>query len=256
MKIALVVGHSILKSGACTSASGFVNEYQYNKKLVPMIAKYVKKVKPSWEVATIIVPERYYSSSKSERTYKFGKINRKKFDRCYEFHLNAATGKAVGVEQCYISDAGKKMANECLNKLSKVFTNRGPQYRPKLYMLNGTDCPSIICETFFCDNKEDCERGEDVDKIARLYAEAITGKTIPDDTKVSNGGTNPHKKYALVDTKKNPLKMRAGKSKLTKLIQIIPSKEKVEVLKTCPHWYKCKYNGQTGWIPAEYLKLL
>lgn len=256
MKIALCVGHSILKNGRCTSANGYINEYQYNKNLVPLIAKYVKKLKPTWEVATIIVPERTYLLSYSEKTYKFGRINGKNYDRCYEFHLNASDGNGYGMEQLYVSSAGKELATKCSEKLSTVFKDRGIKKRTNLYMLNGTDCPTIICETFFCDNKDDYEKGKAVDKIARLYAEAIAGKELSENTTVSNGGTNPYKKYAIVNTKKNSLKMRTGKSKLTKLVQVIPSKAKVEVIKTCTHWYKCKYNGQTGWLPAEYMKLL
>ena len=99
-------------------------------------------------------------------------------------------------------------------------------------------------------------KGEDIDKIARLYAEAITGKEVPDHITVSGGGTNPNKKYAFVNTNKNSLTMRSGKSTLTKLVQVVPSEATVEVIKTCTKWYKCKYNGQTGWLKAKYMKLL
>lgn len=256
MKIALCVGHSILKNGKCTSANGCINEYQYNKKLVPLIAKYVKKLKPTWEVATIIVPEKTYLFSISEKSYKFGRINGKKYDKCYEFHLNASDGSGYGSEHLYVSKSGKELATKCSEKLSTVFRDRGIKKRTDLYMLNGTDCPTIICETFFCDNKNDCIKGEDIDKIARLYAEAITGKEVPDHITVSGGGTNPNKKYAFVNTVKNSLKMRSGKSTLTKLVQVVPSEATVEVIKICPKWYKCKYNGQTGWLKAKYMKLL
>ncbi|EIS9210352.1 TPA: N-acetylmuramoyl-L-alanine amidase, partial [Clostridioides difficile] len=43
MKICITVGHSILKSGACTSAGGVVNEYQYNKSLAPVLADTFRK---------------------------------------------------------------------------------------------------------------------------------------------------------------------------------------------------------------------
>ena len=36
-KAVISVGHSILKNGMCTSASGVVNEYQYNKALAPLL---------------------------------------------------------------------------------------------------------------------------------------------------------------------------------------------------------------------------
>lgn len=55
-KIALSIGHSILKNGECTSASGVVNEYKYNKKLAPYIKKYLEKV--GCTVNIINVPEK------------------------------------------------------------------------------------------------------------------------------------------------------------------------------------------------------
>ena len=46
MRIALTVGHSLLKNGSYTSASGEdcggVNEYKYNKKLMKKVKKYLE----------------------------------------------------------------------------------------------------------------------------------------------------------------------------------------------------------------------
>lgn len=52
MRIALTVGHSLLKNGSYTSASGEdcggVNEYKHNKKLM-------KKVKNIWRVTDTVL---------------------------------------------------------------------------------------------------------------------------------------------------------------------------------------------------------
>mgnify|MGYP002611761260 FL=1 len=93
-KIALSIGHSILKNGECTSASGVVNEYKYNKKLAPYIKKYLEKV--GCTVNIINVPERKYTSKSSEKTYKLEKINGHNYDMAIELHLNCANGKAHG----------------------------------------------------------------------------------------------------------------------------------------------------------------
>ncbi len=47
-------------------------------------------------------------------------------------------------------------------------------------MLNGTDCPAIMIETFFCDNQGDYEIGKKIgyEGIAKLVAEGILNKTI------------------------------------------------------------------------------
>ena len=47
MRIALTVGHSLLKNGSYTSASGEdcggVNEYKYNKKLMKKVKEYLER---------------------------------------------------------------------------------------------------------------------------------------------------------------------------------------------------------------------
>lgn len=254
MKIALVVGHSILKGGRNTSASGVVNEYYYCKELVPLIAKYIKKVCPTWKVVTIICPERKFFSKSSERTHKLRLINGEGFDRVYELHLNCFNGKAHGTEQLYLSSAGKKLAQANLNGMKDIFTSRGIKKRTDLYMLNQTDCPAVICETFFCDNEGDYAKGKDRDKIARIYAQQITGKRITET--VSSGGKNPAKKYGRISTKKDPLCMRKKDSSTSKVLQTIPKGAKVQILEKGSKWHKCKYNGMTGYCSAKYVTLL
>ena len=66
MKIAITVGHSILKSGLCTSANGVVNEYQYCKMLVDFLAKILRST--GCTVDIIICPEKQFTKSTEERT--------------------------------------------------------------------------------------------------------------------------------------------------------------------------------------------
>lgn len=253
-KVALVVGHSILKGGRCTSASGVVNEYYYNKELVPLIAKYIKKVEPGWKVVTIICPEKKFLTASGEKSHKLSLINGQGFDRVYEFHLNCYNGKAKGTEQLYTSQEGKKMAQATQNGLKTILADRGIKKRDNLYMLTKTDCPVNICETFFCDNEGDYAIGKDRDKIARIYAERITGKKIAGS--VNAGGTNPKKAYGRIATKKDPLRMRKKASATAKVLQTIPKGAKVEILEKGKSWHKCKYNGMMGYCSAKYIELL
>lgn len=253
-KIALVVGHSILKSGACTSADGIINEYQYCKELAPLIAKYIKAVKSNWDVVTIICPEKTFLVSSQEKTHKLGLINGKGFDAAYEFHLNSYNGKATGTEQLYVSESGKKLAQQNQNKLKTVFVNRGIKKRTNLYMLNKTDCPAVICETFFCDNAGDVGKGTDKNEIARLYAEAITGASVPADALETKVITK--KIYGKITTKKDPLRMRQKASSISKILQTIPKDAKVEILAKGKSWHKCKYNGMTGYCSTKYVTAL
>lgn len=174
-KIALSIGHSILKNGECTSASGVVNEYKYNKKLAPYIKKYLKKV--GCTVNIINVPEKKYTSKSSEKTYKLEKINGHKYDMAIELHLNCANGKAHGCEVYYVSSKGKEIAQRIDKKLGTVFTDKGVK-TAQLYFLTKTDCPSALVESFFCDSKSDYKIGKNYDKIGKLIAEGIVGVNI------------------------------------------------------------------------------
>lgn len=253
-KVALVLGHSILKGGRCTSASGVVNEYYYNKELIPLIAKYIKKVCPEWEVVTIICPERRFLSKSSEKTHKLRLINGEGFDAVFEFHLNCFNGIARGTEQIYLSLAGKKLAQANQKGLKDKFIDRGIKKRSDLYMLSKTDCPAVICETFFCDNEDDYRKGKDRDKIARIYAQQITGKKIT--TAIGAGGDNSKKVYGRIATRKDPLCMRKKASTTSKVLQTIPKGAKLQIVSKGSKWHKCKYNGMIGYCSAKYIKVL
>jgi len=189
MKIAITVGHSILKSGLCTSANGVVNEYQYCKMLADFLAKILRSA--GCTVDIIICPEKQFAKSTEERTYKLTRINGKKYDLCIELHLNSYNGSAIGTEVLYCSNTGKMYAQRVVNKLGTVFTSRGVKDRPDLYMLNSTDCPAIMIETFFCDNKNDYDIATKLGygEVAKLIAEGILNKSIVSDK--GNSETKP-----------------------------------------------------------------
>jgi N-acetylmuramoyl-L-alanine amidase len=178
MKIAITVGHSILKNGLCTSANGVVNEYQYCKMLADFLAKILRS--SGCTVDVIVCPEKQFAKSTEERTYKLPKINGKKYDLCIELHLNSYNGSAKGTEVLYCSNTGKMYAQRVVNKLGTVFTSRGVKDRPELYMLNSTDCPAIMIETYFCDSKNDYDIATKLGygEVAKLIAEGILNKSI------------------------------------------------------------------------------
>ncbi|WP_315167071.1 N-acetylmuramoyl-L-alanine amidase [Metaclostridioides mangenotii] len=189
MKIAITVGHSILKKGLCTSADGLINEYQYCKTIAPILADIL--IKEGHALDVIICPERQFISKNQERTYKLTRINGKKYDLVIELHLNSYNSSAKGTEVLYCSNIGKMYAQRVVNKLGSVFTSRGVKDSPDLYMLNSTDCPAIIIETFFCDNKEDYAIATKLGygEVAKLIAEGILNKSI--ESEKSNNEAKP-----------------------------------------------------------------
>lgn len=180
MKILLTVGHSILKTGACTSADGRpyggVLEYTYNKGIVNNVADYLRSVGHTVDV--VICPELRFSKSTDEKTYKLEKEKAGNYDLVCELHLNAsALHNAQGCEVLYLSEEGKKVAQRVQTQLSKVFKNRNIQKRTGLYMLNSTKSVAIMVESFFCDNSADCALAEKND-VALLIAQGIHGGEI------------------------------------------------------------------------------
>ena len=183
MRVFLSVGHSILKSGACTSASGEVQEYAYCKALAPYVKKYLEQAGAS--VDLVICPAYQFSKASDERDYKISRENAGNYDVACELHLNCFNGAARGTETYYKTSRGKVYADRVNAKLATIFPDRGVKTK-NLYMLNQTKAPAILTEVFFCDSKADylTAKNEGYDKIGRLIAEGIMGKTISSSDKV------------------------------------------------------------------------
>lgn len=180
MRIALCVGHSILKNGSCTSADGrkFGGCQEYN--WCKAFGKNVKKAleKNGHQVHLIICPEKKFGSHYQERKYKLDIINSGDYDLLIELHLNSSTKPtSEGVEVLYKSKAGKKYAEAVEKELEKVFKHRGTtKKRDNLYILNQTEPVAILIEAFFCTNKAEYKKAKGTinrTKLAKLIADGV-----------------------------------------------------------------------------------
>ena len=261
MKIAITVGHSILKNGNCTSAGGYVQEYKYCKELAPLIANYLKQEKHTVDV--IVCPERQFNKAYEEKTYKLSKVNRKGYDLLVELHLNAFNGSAKGTEVLYYSDRGKTYAQRVNDKLDDIFTDRGIKKRTDLYILRDTDCPAILVEAFFCDNKEDYQKADEVhekDLIARKIVEGIlnqslTPTTTPEQHTFKNGSYKGRR--AIVTAK--VLNVRYDRGINHKVIAQLKKGQEVTLSYCLNGWVSIegyKGNKGLGYLHTEYLKML
>ncbi|HBF5673161.1 TPA: N-acetylmuramoyl-L-alanine amidase [Clostridioides difficile] len=201
MKICITVGHSILKSGACTSANGVVNEYQYNKSLAPVLADTFRK--EGHKVDVIICPEKQFKTKNEEKSYKIPRVNSGGYDLLIELHLNSSGVGAFGTEVFYYSEKGKEYAQRVVDKLSKPFIrkkgdkevgNRGVKLDKSLYILNSSKPTAILIESFFCDNKEDYEKAKKFgyEGIAKLIVEGVLNKNI------NNEGVKQMYKHTII----------------------------------------------------------
>ena len=176
MKIACTVGHSILKNGNTTSANGVVNEYKWCKQFVPILVE-AFNYQDGHSAITIQCPEKEFTKASEEKTYKLGKINGKGYDLVIESHLNAFNGTAKGTEVLYLTNStkSKPYAQRVNDKLDDIFTDRGIKARNDLYILRDTDCPAILIEYFFCDNKEDYAKADTVEEMRAIALKVVEG---------------------------------------------------------------------------------
>lgn len=178
MKIALTVGHSLLKNGYYTSADGRkyggCNEYVWCKAFSKQLTNELKAY--GHDVTCIICPEKQFTSYKQEKEYKLNLINKGNFDLVIELHLNGAAPSAEGTTVLYKSNNGKKYAEQVQKQLATIFKDRGTTHRTDLYILNGTKPPAVLLETFFCTNASDYKKAKghiNRNKIAKLVAKGI-----------------------------------------------------------------------------------
>lgn len=178
MKIALTVGHSLLKNGCYTGADGKryggCNEYKWCRAFSKQVAAALRK--NGHVVTRIVCPEKSFRSPNQERPYKLERINTGNYDLVIELHLNSYMQDANGTEVLYRSAKGKRYAAQVQKQLATVFRDRGIKQRDDLYILNGTKPPAILIETFFCTNKADYKKAKGLIKrraLAKLIADGI-----------------------------------------------------------------------------------
>ena len=174
MVIGLRAGHSEKVRGA----SGVVDEWATMNRLYPIVVKYLNQLGHR-----VIDCNPYGATTVSgELSQGVAKANAQAIDLFCSLHMNAYNGSAHGTE-CWIystSSKSKPAAQRIVANLASMgLTNRGVKTSTKYYELRNTKAPAIIIETGFCDNAGDANLiNHNLDKVARLIAEGITGQPI------------------------------------------------------------------------------
>lgn len=257
MRIFLSVGHSVLRNGATTSASGKVNEYYYNKALAPYVKSELERLGHTVDV--VICPERQFSRWTQERSYKLNIEHSKNYDLVCELHLNAADGRGHGMEcEYYPNDSkGKAIATRLCSEYRKLgFTDRGAKERGDLYIINSTRATAVLIESFFCDNKSDYELAKKLgySTIAKAIATGLTGQHAT--------GTAPakFKGYSvLTETPGDVLNVRERPDATSRKVSSYRDGSKIyvhQVIHTQDStWYKIEYHkNEFGYVAARYCK--
>lgn len=202
MKIYVCTGHANygnMISSADGESVGGCNEYNYNRDLLPYIKKWCKKVGIECYTDTPKVGKLH--SLEDEINYYIPQANAKNYDLVIQLHLNACNETASGCEVWYYSSSkmGMQYANSVCNKLGTIWNNRGIKDSKTLYWLRKTTAPSILIESFFCDNTSDYLKAVKLglDAHAKLIVEGILGRDITiDNTRYSVLVGNYDKKVA------------------------------------------------------------
>lgn len=235
-KIAIFVGHSILKTGEYTCAIGIKNEYEYNKQLAREIAKLFNIAGQACDV--IIVPEYRYNSG-YEDDYKLPIANSGRYDLIMELHLNHYDGKANGTEViCYPKGESKEVALRVRNNLATKFHKRDLiETRDKFYMIRSTTPPAIMIESFFCDSAKDCSIADElgVAGVAKLIAEGVLDTTINTNEGFTVG--DYHKKVKITASSLN---VRTGRGTDHPVINTFKNGYETEI------WYIWYEDGHKG----------
>ena len=174
MVIGLRAGHSEKVRGA----SGVVDEWATMNRLYPIVVKYLN------QLGHRVIDCNPYGATTVSRELSQGvaKANAQAIDLFCSLHMNAYNGSAHGTE-CWIystSSKSKPAAQRIVANLASMgLTNRGVKTSTKYYELRNTKAPAIIIETGFCDNAGDANLiNHNLDKVARVIAEGITGQPI------------------------------------------------------------------------------
>ncbi|MBC2398027.1 N-acetylmuramoyl-L-alanine amidase [Clostridium tetanomorphum] len=178
MKIAVDFGHG---TGQDRGAEGYRNEESTVREFGTLVIEGLKKL---GHIVYNVTPAQKGLSLIQSLAYRVNMANYYKADLFVSLHLNAFNGEANGCEVEYISSSGKTYANRICNQICKLgYKNRGAKYRSDLYVLKYTSMPSILIESFFCDNKSDCEIYNKYN-VAAAIIKGITGQAV--DIKSSN----------------------------------------------------------------------
>ena len=182
MKINVHAGHT-KQSGKAPGAEGLVKESIEDRKIKNEVIKILKK-----RGHTVYDCTSDGNNAKDNLSRIVEKCNSHEVDLDVSIHLNCydghyyknkwIDGHGHGTETLIYSSGSKAKdeANKiCKNLVKLGFTNRGVKVREDLYVLHRTNAPALLIETFFCDNKEDCETYKKVGYkgIAKAIADGI-----------------------------------------------------------------------------------
>lgn len=189
MKIILGTAHLKSTPGKC-SPDKRLFEYKYSRELVQEIRNKLQDL--GYEVYIDIPEEDLKLSQNQELSRRVKYVNQFKNCIYVSIHVNGAGDGSKWMNasgwECWTSK-GKTKADilaECLYESAKKYlvgkkirtdlSDKDSDKEGNLYVLKNTNCPAVLTENFFQDNKEDVEfllSKEGKEKLINLHVEGI-----------------------------------------------------------------------------------
>lgn len=184
MNFLIMAGHT-LDGQKGSGAVGYIHESVETRRVGPAVTENLRKL---GQKATYIKLDKPITNSYLYDQVKLAN-SKGKFDCVVQIHFNAGSkdkdDKQAGTETYYRSSNGKVFAVRVNNKLNELYSKRDTGARndkPNLYWLKNTNCPAILIEVCFVDDKDDVKvYNDNFDKTCRLIAEGLANKTIKED---------------------------------------------------------------------------
>ena len=268
--VAIDNGHGINTPGKrCPDDS--MREWEFNH----ATAKYLQEELVGNGFKTLMVSDTKEDTSLSSRV---AKINQAKADISVSIHANAYQGTywgdANGIETFAYSKTskGNTLANLVQKELidATKLRDRGVKYN-RLYMTRKPNCPAILCECGFMDNKAEAELLKS-DSYRRLCATAIckgickyfnVAYVPPKQEQVDNKPQGKHKngsynkKAKITASSLNVRAGRPGQIGYDKILTKLPKGTEVIVNYCLDNWFSIYIkDANPGYICGDYIELL
>ncbi|MFE4428817.1 N-acetylmuramoyl-L-alanine amidase [Peribacillus butanolivorans] len=210
-------GHAKVVRGA----SGYLDEVNEARKVVPKVAEYLKEL--DCKVHTFNDDTSKTQRDNINTIVKYH--NSKNRDLDVSVHFNAGTKKVGGTEVLYYGDENKELAAKVSKAISESLgiKERGAKKRTDLGFLKGTNKPAILIEVCFVDTKANADAyNKNFDKCCKAIAETLSGKKLKEEVKPVEKKKVLHKvQVGAFSDEKNAAKLAAELKKKGYSVNII-----------------------------------
>ncbi|WP_176527507.1 N-acetylmuramoyl-L-alanine amidase [Peribacillus butanolivorans] len=171
-------GHAKMVRGA----SGYIDEVDEARKVVPKVAEYLKEL--DCKVHTFNDDASKTQRDNINTIVKYHDSKSRDLD--VSVHFNAGTKEIGGTEVLYCTDGNKALATKVSKAISEALgiKDRGAKKRTDLGFLKGTAKPAILIEVCFVDTKSNTEAyKKNFDECCKAIAETLSGKKLKEAVK-------------------------------------------------------------------------